>query len=235
MKLEQLLFYTFFCLIIWLFMSYSTLGNFEFCILFIIFFSYLLFLLIPKDQIDTFVQAPAPAQAPSKTQTNSNNSGVAEEIKKISKILDEQDKEINIIQQEDVIIEEEVVSLSNTVRGLLANTTSIVTDIQKMPGEIKKRFGAELDRLIYNVSPKTPSGDYVKMTSIDENFFKKIKKDSRVSKELQDEQASLISKYPGEFSVDEIKKMKYEYMLIDMLLRELYHVNKDYYNKLFYS
>ena len=199
MKLNKILLYTFICLIIWLVMSYSSLGNFEFFVLFIIFASYLVFLLWQGQGKERFVN-------------------VSEEIQTL---VANNEITISLLKQKDVVIEEEVHHVEEEVQSIFSNTMSLLKDLKKMPGEIKQRFGAELDRLTYNISPKTPRGEYVNTISIDDEYFKPSKN-------------AMTSKYPGNFSIDEIKKLKIEYMMVDLIFRELYHYNKDSYNKLFY-
>lgn len=349
MKLNKLLLYTFICLIIWLVMSYSTLGNFEFSVLFIIFSSYLVFLVwqrgcdegyvnstatdsnanhsvleeigtlaktlteqektiksIQKDNTDlkgvvsktdgivsnitssqdknyadlnkkyselqqvdkttdnkftTWYQEikeegvrffqnakkegdqmgnkMSSAIQDIKTESDKTGLKVSEEIRGLTKNVAKDQSAIRVLQEEDVVLGEEINVVEEEVQSLFASTMSIMQDLRKMPGEIKHRFGAELDRLIYNVSPKKPNGEYINVVSIDENYFKPLKSNANIDKSKIDqsrmtEMSAMMSKYPGDFSLDEIKKMKVEYMMVDLVLRDLYHYNKDSYNKLFY-
>ena len=174
-------------------MSYSELGNFEFFILLLIFVCYLLFLTLQKptekfeDQVISFIK----------------NKG----YDVIS------DKE-HYVGQEDVFIPEEasIKIVTKKVNELFTKVKSMYNEVQKFPSEIKRRFGSELDYMIANVIPKTPSGDYVELTSIDQYFCND----------------------PKNTNPSYTKQIATEYMLIDKLFRDMRMTNIENYKRLFY-
>ena len=109
MKLNKILLYTFICLIIWLIMSYSSLGNFEFFVLFIIFASYLVFLLWQGQGKERFVN-------------------VSEEIQTL---VANNEITISLLKQKDVVIEEEVHHVEEEVQSIFSNTMSLLKDLKK--------------------------------------------------------------------------------------------------------
>lgn len=95
--------------------------------------------------------------------------------------------------------------------------TSVITkikkttdDIQKFPQEIKKRMVPEIDRLIYSVNPRDPSGAYEEVVIIDTFQFPNM-------------------------SPDQLKQLAVEYSLIDKVFRDLKFANHVKYISMFYK
>lgn len=235
--MEFLFFFVFVCMIVWLIMSYSELGNFEFFLLFIIFLSYLVYLLMNKKTSENFIDVDETTPQPQPQNDVINKiklitsliGEVKEEDRVMSKVIGDVKEEDKVLSNEIKVVEEEQQNISSSISNIYTKVYVLIQDLQKFPGEMKHRFGSELDRLINNVTPLSPTGEFVNYVSIDSNYF-------NPPHNMNSSQSDFYTKGQSiQYNVDEMKKISHEYMLIDKVFRDLYYVDKDRYNKIFYN
>jgi len=256
-------------------MSYSELGNIEFFILFLIFTTYLVYLLMSKGKGENEAYANAPvvqeedisgaimkkvnilessvqvlqeASGSAMKKVNDIGSSTSSKMqaledtamKKVNDLVSQNQRifaKINVLQEVDsefasslYIVQEEQQGLATSFTSMFSKIGLLVRDLQKFPGEMKKRFASELDRLIRNVTPQTPSGDFVNFVSIDASYFNPPKvADDPNQKMFYTEEKHI------EYNPEEMQKVAIEYMLIDKVFRDLYYVDEKRYNSIFYK